>query len=167
MTILINCTISSPTETAVFYEMFNGLMNEEDVSPPGNEIQFYCIKSYISGKQLRSYTFDLNPRKIDVLGANCPMVIATARSDAASIFASDPSLNKKQKVCVKEKFLANGEYFDSIALAISLGHAKDMSMSQVKEERERFIKIMSEMTNDLNQCVMKKKKEKKDEKKKE
>lgn len=156
--LITNCIILSFCEN-VFFEMFNGLMNEEETSPSGNEIQFYCIKSYINGKQLRSYKFDLNPRKVDVLGANCPLVIANARNDAGSIFASDKYLSKKQKKCVKEKFLEKGEYFDAIALAISLGHATDITMNQVKEERDRFISVMNQMTEDCNKCVLNEKHE--------
>jgi hypothetical protein len=147
--------------------MFNGLKDEEEISPKGHEPQFYCIKKYIDGKNLRNYKIEFNPRKIDTLGldATCPSVIATARQDAASIFASDRSLKKEQKECVKKKFLANHEYFDAIALAITLGSA-DVTQNQIKEERNKFITTMNQMTAECNECVLKKE-EKKDEKKEE
>lgn len=91
----------------------------------------------------------------------CDVVVSEAKNEAANAMASGKGLKRHQRKCVREKFLA-GNYFDSMAIAVALACAKDMRVSQVEEEKAKFIEEMTKMTNDCNQCVLKK--EKKEEK---
>lgn len=103
------------------------------------------------------YEINTNPKKIDVLGIRCDVVVSDAKNEAANAMASGKGLDKTQRKCVKDNFLA-GNYFDSMAIAVALANAKDMRVSQVEEEKTKFIEEMIKMTNDLNQCVLKEEK---------
>lgn len=105
--------------------------------------------------QLRRYELDLNPKKVNVLGTDCNLIVENAKADAATILSGDEGLNKEQRTCVKKCFMAKQKYFDNLALAIALGSA-DVTTKVIDEEREKFIVIMNEMTDDCNQCVLKK-----------
>ena len=107
------------------------------------------------------YEIKANPKKIDVLGVKCDVIVNDAKNEAANAMASGKGLDKTQRNCVRETFLA-GNYFDSMAIAVALANAKDMKVSQVEEEKTKFIEEMIKMTNACNKCVLKK--EKKEEK---
>lgn len=128
---------------------------EEQKPGAGNEHQYYCVRKYVVEKNLIEYTLNMNPKKIDVFELVCSVVINQMRTDAANVIASDKGLSKKQKKCVKEKFLA-GHYFDALAIAIALGQAKEITREQTDVERNKFIETMKKMTEDCNWCVMNK-----------
>lgn len=58
-----------------FFDLFDNLYNDERKSGPGNEAEYYCNRKYVIGKQLVPYEIDANPKKIDVLGIRCDVVM--------------------------------------------------------------------------------------------
>lgn len=138
-----------------YFDLFNDLNNEEQKSDSNDEEQYYCVRKYVTEKALTEYTYNINPKKINAFGLDCTQKIAQMQTDAAHVMASDKYLSEKQKNCVKERFLA-GNYFDAMAIAIALAQAKDITLAQINQERNKFIEEMKKMAKDCNWCVMNK-----------
>jgi hypothetical protein len=157
---LISVSLAS---TALYSQLFNDLLGDEDNSDNKYPEEYYCVRKYVNEAGLTDYHFKLNPKQIDPFSVNCDVQIRLAMGEAASKMASDKGLNKEQKKCVRKTFL-DGRYFDAMAVVVAIGQLKELTMHQIDAERKKFITKMKEMEADCNKCFEVKKEDEKDEK---
>lgn len=159
---LFSTLILTITSDHPYGDLFIALQNDEKITLGPFDYRYVCVRQYVKQNHLTNYEIEENPKKIKMFDVDCRQTIAHEMQVAADSM-SDNDLSSEQKDCIKNKFKEGG-YFDDMAVAVALRESS-ITMQQNEREKAKFIERMKEMSADLNQCVMKKKKEDKKEQK--
>lgn len=149
--------------TKTFGELFDGLCKAitEDSSSESEEdspLEDYCIMKYLTENNIINTTIhhiDLNPKNVDVTGADCNKMVKKAKSDAISVLKKefdeeDDFQSRPLKKCLK-KTLNGSRYFEIAGKAAVLC---EVTMTpEVKEfERGQFIEGIAKIYEAIYQC---------------
>lgn len=141
-----------------FGDLFDGLFIKSNNTNDYDPVEDFCARKFVFNKNLldsKIYIIELNPKNLDVRFINCDEVLKKAAKEIqefmGNIFKNDESISLKIIECAMEKY-QTGNFLDQIMAAGVLSQL-DISDYRKQCERKKFIELMTQITNELGNCV--------------
>lgn len=152
---MVKVCASSRTFGDVYDQICKKDSSESDEDSPVDD---YCIRKYFTENNFINTTIhqiDLNPKKVDVTGADCEKVVAAAKTEAMAELKKefeedDEFVSRHAKKCLL-KSINDSKYFEAAGKAVILC---EVTMTpEIKEfERNQFIKDMEFLYEIIYRC---------------
>jgi hypothetical protein len=119
----------------------------------------HCIKKYLIKNNLIDtvmYDIDLSANNINTTGLNCEDIIKKSNEDIYEqlgfVYLESSNLGNVEKVeCALEKF-READYFDLMMKITALTTVVDITADQKFNERENFIRILTNISSHIAKC---------------